>query len=69
MTNIYHVSGTFRELARQIERERKRKRLRLIGLAVATLALLAIYGYWTAQLTQECETRGYSHEYCVKLVD
>lgn len=69
MPNIYYVSGTFRELSRQIERQRKIRRLK-IAAAVALMALLlAAYGNWTNKLTEDCETRGHSHAHCVKVID
>ena len=69
MTNIYHVSGTFRELARQLQRERRIRRLKITAAVVLAVLVLAAYGSWTTKLIEECETRGYSHAYCVKVID
>ncbi len=69
MPNIYYVSGTFRELARQLQRERRIRRLKITGAVVLAALLLAAYGRYTAALVKECETRGHSHAYCVKLID
>lgn len=69
MSNIYRVSGTFRELARQIERERRIRRAKMIGLALAVLAVLVIYGRYTQSLIADCEQAGYSRAYCVRAID
>lgn len=69
MTNIYRVSGTFRQLARDIERARRIRRLKITGAVVLAVLLLAAYGRYTTALIEECETRGYSHAYCVKVID
>ena len=64
-----YISGTFRQLARDIERARRIKRLKITAAVVLAVLVLAAYGSWTTKLIEECETRGHSHAHCVKVID
>lgn len=63
------MSAIYTHAARRAELDRKRKIKRVILVAVAVAGLLYAYGQHTQNMIKDCETRGYSHAYCVKVVD